>query len=498
MAKALAHPTRVRIIRVLDARETRDVRRSDRAEGQRQVTRRHAGRREERPDLGEICASVASGASPLYDTRSALDPFGVLLVDEIERVTGLLLTMSSAKDHARIHAALQPAVDRFYALDEDDQGLFRDALEHFVRTYAFLAQPVSFGDTKLERDYVFCRALGSFIRRDAGSRLDLGTEIELTHLRHEMTFEGSVALTSDTGEVRTVFDGTGRRVEPAEEALSQIISTLNERYGLKLDEADRLHFEGIAASLVADVTLQQQAAANTVDNFRIAFEQRFDDAVVQRLNDAQDLTYRVLDNAELRADVIAAYLPLIYGQAKVAHQEHCPIGELLGRGEDAHLEYKSTLRWDLAQAAVSKAIETASLKTIAAFLNSREGGTLLVGVADDGSVLGLESDYLTLRRDGKDDADLFQLALTQAVLNSVGAAAATNVTTHIHTVDGRDLCRVHVKPSGHPARATVTIVDKQGLHQKQQMFYVRMNNGTRAIDDDAEVEKFIASRWTNS
>ena len=64
MAKALAHPTRVRIIRVLDARETRDVRRSDRAEGQRQVTRRHAGRREERPDLGEICASVASGARP--------------------------------------------------------------------------------------------------------------------------------------------------------------------------------------------------------------------------------------------------------------------------------------------------------------------------------------------------------------------------------------------------------------------------------------------------
>ncbi len=156
-------------------------------------------------------------------------------------------------------------------------------------------------------------------------------------------------MTSDTGEVRAVFDGTGRRIEPDEEPLSRIISTLNERYGLNLDEADRLHFEGIAASLVADVALQQQAAANTVDNFRIAFEQRFDDAVVQRLSESQDFTYRILDNADFRADVIAAYLPLIYGQAKVAHQEHCPIGELLLRGEDAHLEFKSTFRWDLSR-----------------------------------------------------------------------------------------------------------------------------------------------------
>ena len=135
------------------------------------------------------------------------------------------------------------------------------------------------------------------------------------------------------------------------------------------------------------------------------------------------------------------------------------------------------------------------LKTVGAFLNSREGGTLLIGVADNGTALGLESDYLTLRKEGKDDADLLQLALTQAVLNSVGAAAATNVTSHVHTVDGNDVCRVHIKPSGHPVHAEVTIVEKQGQHRKKRVFYVRMNNGTRPIDDEAEVEKYIASRW---
>ena len=431
----------------------------------------------------------------LYDTRSDLDPFGVLRADEVAKVAGLIVTMASTKDHGRIHAALQPAIDRFHALATDRQDGFRDALDRFVRTYSFLAQLVSFGDTKLERDYIYCRALAAFVRRDPGSSLDLGREVELTHLRHEMTYQGSVSLTSDTGEVRTISDGMGRRQDPAEEALSQIITKLNERYGLSLTEADRLHFEGIAASLVSDPMLQQQAAANNVDNFRIAFEQRFKDAVVDRLNESQELTYRILDNADLRSDVIAAYLPLIYGRAKVAHQEHCPIGELLARGEDAHLEYKSTFRSDLRAAAVSKAMETAALKTVAAFLNSREGGTLLIGVADDGTAFGLESDYLTLRREGKAAADLLQLALTQAVLNSVGAAAATNVTTQMHTVGGHDVSRVHIQPSGHPVHAEVSVVDKNGQHLKKRLFYVRMNNGTRSIEDQAEVEKYIATRW---
>lgn len=64
---------------------------------------------------------------------------------------------------------------------------------------------------------------------------------------------------------------------------------------------------------------------------------------------------------------------------------------------------------------VFKPLETASLKTIAAFLNSPAGGTLLIGVADDGTMVGLDSDYASLAKQGKDDADRFQLHLTQIV-----------------------------------------------------------------------------------
>jgi type I restriction enzyme, R subunit len=179
----------------------------------------------------------------------------------------------------------------------------------------------------------------------------------------------------------------------------------------------------------------------------------------------------------------------------VAYQKTCPIGELLARKEDKHLEFKSTLRWDMETGEKSRLIEGATIKTIAAFLNSEFGGTLVIGVADEGTIVGLRKDYETLRKEGKDDSDLFLLHLNQLVENAVGLAAAANVTTTIHHVDGRDVCRLHVEPSGHPVEAEVTTVDRQGQFGKKQAFFVRLNNGTRAIDDERERQRYIAHRW---
>ncbi len=69
------------------------------------------------------------------------------------------------------------------------------------------------------------------------------------------------------------------------------------------------------------------------------------------------------------------------------------------------------------------------------------------------------------------------------------------MTSQVHTIGGNDVCRVHIKPSGHPVHGEVTVVDKAGQHQKKRLFYVRMNNGTRSIDDESEIEKYTSTRW---
>ena len=183
------------------------------------------------------------------------------------------------------------------------------------------------------------------------------------------------------------------------------------------------------------------------------------------------------------------------------------IEELLGPPpkESHHLEYKATFRTRAEEGKngepvgeVFKPLETASLKTIAAFLNSREGGTLLIGVADDGSVYGLESDYASLRSKnnaGKDDRDLFGLHLNQAIINSVGMDAAANVTHEILHVEGEDLCRVRVRPSRFPVEAKVIEVDKKGQHRKKVLFYGRFGGATSAITDEAVLERYKQQIW---
>ncbi len=67
------------------------------------------------------------------------------------------------------------------------------------------------------------------------------------------------------------------------------------------------------------------------------------------------------------------------------------ISALIQAGESTTLEFKSTMRTNLKSGKTGKEIELAWLKAVTGFMNS-DGGILLIGVADDGSILGIDAD----------------------------------------------------------------------------------------------------------
>ncbi|MDB4657250.1 BREX system Lon protease-like protein BrxL [Verrucomicrobiales bacterium] len=118
------------------------------------------------------------------------------------------------------------------------------------------------------------------------------------------------------------------------------------------------------------------------------------------------------------------------------------IADLIKEGEGPHIEFKSTLRTNLHTGAPDKKIEQTALKTIAAFLNS-EGGTLLIGVNDDGETLGIGPDKFP-------DEDQMNLHLVSLIKDRIGAEHTINLTIRFINHDDKRVFRVDCRPSNFP------------------------------------------------
>jgi len=154
---------------------------------------------------------------------------------------------------------------------------------------------------------------------------------------------------------------------------------------------------------------------------------------------------------------------------------------LIAQGESANLEFKSSFRWDLRENKANRALEGVVLKTIAGYMNGN-GGTLLIGVADDGSIVGLQHDYPTLK---KPDRDGFEQALMTAIATKLGGDACRNVQIIFHSLDGKEVCRVMVAPTRRP------IYMKEGDAPR---LFVRTGVSTRELNVQ-EAVNYTSERW---
>jgi hypothetical protein len=187
-------------------------------------------------------------------------------------------------------------------------------------------------------------------------------------------------------------------------------------------------------------------------------------------------TFPVVPQATKDA-ALAAYRELA---PKTADAE---LAALLLGGEGPLVEFKSTLRWDLKENRKNPDLEKVVVKTVAGFLNA-DGGTLLLGVADDGTPVGLERDYASLSKSNRDG---FELHLTNLLLDRLGRDLTPCVECHFHQIEESDVCRVEIRPSPRP----VVVVEGNA-----QAFYLRTGNSTRQLSV-TEILAYQKQRWRN-
>lgn len=158
-----------------------------------------------------------------------------------------------------------------------------------------------------------------------------------------------------------------------------------------------------------------------------------------------------------------------------------PVADLIAQGENERVEFKSSMRWDYRRNRINKKLQEVIAKSIAGMLN-HEGGYLIIGVADDGTILGLEKDCQTLRKANNDG---FQLALMDLVKAHLGIEVAPYIRPHFESIAGKCICVIAIKPSPRPV-----FLAKGDIYE----FWVRVGNSTRGLDVKAAT-RYIQEKW---
>lgn len=153
-------------------------------------------------------------------------------------------------------------------------------------------------------------------------------------------------------------------------------------------------------------------------------------------------------------------------------------------GESPKTEFKSTLRVNLHTNNPDNIIELQSMKTLAGFMNSKNG-TLIIGVADNKEILGLDTDFDSFVNK-TDLLDEFQKHLDNLVENYIGNSAYSLIKIYFPEIEGKMICRIDVD-----FRKSGPIYVK---NKNTEEFYIRRAASTTKLNP-SEMINYIENLW---
>ncbi len=246
----------------------------------------------------------------LYDLKARLDEFQVYWTQEIEAFAKVYFDpktkLNNPKHQKHLYAFTDPAVDRFKAIaEEEKQDEFKKGLRTWTNLYAFLSQIMPFIDSEFEKFYAYAKLLQTRLpKRELSESLHLDDEVALEYYRLQKIKEGSIELQKgEEGELSGTTEAGLKRAKEEEALLSEIINVLNDRFGTEFEEADKLFFDQIEAELMEDETLQTQARVNKIDTFKFAFNDKFIDKLIGRMDQNQEIFEKILED-KLFGDIV--------------------------------------------------------------------------------------------------------------------------------------------------------------------------------------------------
>ena len=394
-----------------------------------------------------------------------------------------------------------------YLIGRTEFGLAAQSLRQVIGQWFFMASVTrryaGSSESRMESDLAMLRGVGT--SEEFLAKLRQECEIALTTDFWEVTLPNELATSSARSPSLFAYEAAlallNAPVLFSKTSVSEMLDPAAHG-GPRSIERHHLFPRGHLAKLGITATRDTNQIANYAyvewgDNVRISdqppvdylpsLERRFSHTVLERMygfhalpNGWESMDYETFlgRRRKLIARIIReAYLRLAGETVAMEKPEAVDIEKLVAIGESDLIEFKSTLRVNLHTGKPDKRMEFAILRTLAGFLN-KDGGTLVIGVSDDGSPLGVEADKF-------DDEDRMTLHLVNIVNRSIGANAWAYMHPNFDDFEDGRVLAVRCE------KARVPIYVKDGNAER---YFIRTGPSTTELPIKSALE-YISQRF---
>lgn len=256
----------------------------------------------------------------VYEIDQKVDSYDLFTIDSAFDANDIFYSdqYTEKQKEEKITYFLSKAKKRFEDMDVSDQRELYFTLRKFVRFYEFLLQVSSFNDVDLHKKYNFIVWLLPYLKIGRpGDGFDLKGMIQASNFYQKKGQEVKTGTVDADPYVNLPTAETFNLTEDEEKRLSDIIKEVNSKTGKSFD--NDVAFKAalqIRDLLKKNPDLIASAKTNGLNDFEFSFYSGIDDALVDGLQQNQEFFTMLLNNAEIKKEVLGIFLKSIYNELK--------------------------------------------------------------------------------------------------------------------------------------------------------------------------------------
>ena len=264
------------------------------------------------PYYEETVLEEETDPNVIYDLKNTLDEFRVYQQLEIDRFAEIFYTdkEQGPGDLGKLQGTIRPALDRFEALEEEKQELFKSTLARFNRIYAFITQVCRLFDKEIHKFSVYAKFLYTMLPKGGRDKVYIDDKVLLEYYRLEKDFEGGIQLESTPEGFRPITGEAGRK-EKQRDPLTVIIDKINEKYGTNFTEMDKVLLQ-MENDYAAQDKWHSYAQNNDRKTFMLLFEKDFPNMAAARYEQNDSFFVKLFSDPDMMRQVMETVGAILY------------------------------------------------------------------------------------------------------------------------------------------------------------------------------------------